>query len=411
MEWLGKLAHAGTLLIVNALLAALSSAIFLALHLTQRKLRTIRGAWLWGLSYAAFAAGFAVLILPAFHIDFPLLDLVGNLLIDGGAVLGFLAVQDYLERPGRNLWVLLPAAALGLAEVGWVLAQGENYRVMVVLGGLLRGLITAATGLALWRGVADSRRVAARLAAFFYFLWAFMLLNRVAWWLLHPAANAGQEPTSTFGLMSRLILTWVVTPSFLWMLTRQLDDELIRHAHEDPLTGVANRRVMWEHGERRAAEADRQGAPMAVLMIDADHFKAINDRWGHDVGDQVLVAIADTLKRHVRAEDLLARVGGEEFMVLVRRGDAALAEEIAERLRAALENAVIALPSGETLHCTASIGYCVAMPEQANWREMVVAADRALYQAKRQGRNCVMQGEITDREPGHSRSEAFDGSQ
>jgi len=394
VEWLGKLAHAGTLLIVNALLAALSSTIFLALHLTQRRVGRVRGVLTWGLSYAAFAAGFGVLILPAFHINFPMLGLVGNLLIDGGAVLGFVAVQQYLERPRRHLWILLPAAALGAAEVWYTLAQGENLRVMVVLGGFLRGLITVATGVAQWCGVTDSRRVAARLAALFHFFWAFMLLNRVVWWLLHPAAGIVQEPTSSFGLLSRLILTWVVTPSFLWMLTRQLDDELIRYAHEDPLTGIANRRVMWEHGERRVANASRDEAPMAVLMIDTDHFKAINDRWGHDVGDQVLVAIADTLKRHVREHDLLARVGGEEFMVLVRRGDAAMAGEIAERLRAAVENATIALPSGETLHCTASIGYCVAPPDKTSWREMVVSADRALYAAKRQGRNCVVRGEV-----------------
>jgi diguanylate cyclase (GGDEF)-like protein len=390
---MGKLAHAGTLLIVNALLAGLSSAIFLALDLTRRKARRMRGVLLWGLSYAAFAVGFGVLILPAFHIDFAYLDLVGNLLIDAGTVLGFLAVHAYLKLPRRRLWVLLPAAALALVEIASVPAHGENYRVMVMLGGSLRGLVTVATGLALWRGVADSRRMAARLAALFHFLWAFMLLNRVAWWLLHPAADIGQEPTSTFGLLSRLILTWVVTPSFLWMLTRQLDEELIRQAHEDPLTGIANRRVMWEQGERRVEDDEGRDALMGVLMIDTDHFKAINDRWGHAGGDQVLVAVAGTLARHVRSEDLLARVGGEEFMVLVKQGEASIVGEIAERLRAAVAAQAIALPSGDTVHCTVSIGYCMATPGQASWRDMVVTADRALYAAKRGGRNRVVEGD------------------
>ncbi|MFK2915777.1 GGDEF domain-containing protein [Dyella koreensis] len=389
MEWMGRLAHAGTLLIVNALLAALSSAIFLALHVTQRKVHRFHGVLLWGISYAAFAAGFGVLILPAFHIDFARLGLVGNLLIDSGAVLAFLAVHTYLGRPKNKLWVLFPVAALAVAEITCVLVAGENYRIMVVLGGCLRGIITVATGVALWSGVNDSRRMAARLAASFHFLWALMLLNRVAWWLLHPMADISQEPTSTFGLLSRLILTWVVTPSFLWMLTRQLDDELIRSAHQDPLTGVANRRVIWEQGERRATETDRHNATMAVLMIDADHFKAINDRWGHDVGDQVLVAIAGTLGRHLRSEDLLARIGGEEFMVLIKHGEASTVSALAERLRLAVEDQAVALPSGETLSCTVSIGYCVATPGQAHWRDMVIAADQALYTAKRHGRNRV----------------------
>jgi diguanylate cyclase (GGDEF)-like protein len=391
VEWIARLVHAGTLLIVNALLAGLSSAFFLALYVTRQNLRRVPGVLLWGLSYAAFAVGFGVLILPAFHIDFAYLTLAGNLVIDVGAVLALLAVTAYLELPKRRLWVLLPVALIAVAEIGGVFAMGENYRLMVILGNSLTGLLTIATGEALWRCMDEPRRPVARVAAAFHFLWAFTLLIRMAWWLLHPLADASQEPTSTFGLLSRLILTWVITPCFLWMLTRELDAELIRHASQDPLTGVPNRRVIWEQGERMAAQADRQNANMAVLMIDVDHFKAINDRWGHDGGDQVLVAIADTLQRHVRDEDLLARVGGEEFMVLIRHGDAEAFRDIAERLRGAVESQPVPLPSGDTLNCTVSIGYCLSPRGQANWRDVVIAADRALYAAKRNGRNRIEQ--------------------
>jgi diguanylate cyclase (GGDEF)-like protein len=212
----------------------------------------------------------------------------------------------------------------------------------------------------------------------------------MAWWHFHPTTAISDDPTTAYGLISRLILTWVITPSLLWMLTRQLDAELIRFANQDPLTRIANRRVMWERGERLAAESHGQSKTMAVLIIDVDHFKAINDTWGHDAGDQVLVAIAAALATHVRGQDLLARIGGEEFMVLIDPGDESTAKDIAERLRLSVESRSITLPSGDTLTCAVSIGYSVSARGLATWREMVIAADQALYAAKHGGRNQVM---------------------
>lgn len=389
MEWIASLAHAGTLLLVNALLAALSSAFFFALYVGHPRVKHLLGVLLWGISYAAFAAGFGVLSLPAFHIDFPGLGLVGNLLIDAGAVLALLAVNIYLELRRRRLWVLLPVMVIALIEILLVLREGENLRHMVILGGVLTGLATIVTGTAFWHCKDQAQRPVARLAAVFHFLWAAMLLVRVSWWIAHPVALAGQDPTSTFGLLSRMVLTWVITPSLLWMLTRKLDAELIRHASQDPLTGVANRRVMWEKGQQRIATSNPRGASVAALMIDVDQFKSINDQWGHDGGDKVLIAVADTLRRNIREKDILARVGGEEFMVLLHHAEASAAKEAAERLRQAVEEETITLPSGHELHCTVSIGYCVSIRKEKSWREVVVAADQALYAAKQAGRNRI----------------------
>jgi diguanylate cyclase (GGDEF)-like protein len=390
MEWIAGLMHAGTLLLVNALLAALSSALFFALYVGHSRVKRLRGVLLWALSYAAFAIGFGMLFLPAFHVDFPGLGLLGNLLIDAGAVLALLAVNVYLELPRRKLWVLVPVLVIALAETALVLAEGENLRHMVILGGALTSLLTVATGVAFWQCTDEAQRPVARLAAVFHFLWAAMLLVRMAWWIGQPAGFAGQDPTSTFGLLSRILLTWVITPSLLWMLTRQLDAELILHASQDPLTGVANRRVMWNEGQQRIAASHPRGASVAALMIDVDHFKSINDRWGHDAGDHVLVTIAATLRRHIREKDVLARVGGEEFMVLLHQAEASATNEAAERLRQAVEKDTTILPSGAVLRCTISIGYCVSTRREQTWREVVIAADQALYAAKQAGRNRVV---------------------
>lgn len=387
MEWIARLAHAGTLLIVNGLLAAVSALVFFAIHATVRRTRQVRGLPLLGLSYAVYAAGFGVLLVPPTPGDH--ITLAGNLILDLATLLTLVAVNAYLRRPLLH-WPLLGAVAIiGAVEIHYVLRAGGDHRVMVVLGCALRGLLTIATGLALWRHADATTRSAARFTAAFHFLWAFMLLSRIAWWSLNLDADRHYDPTSTFGLLSRMVLTSVITSGFLWMLTRQLHAELIRHASQDALTGVANRRIMWDAGESGMQRARARQAPIAVLMIDVDHFKTINDRLGHAVGDQVLVAIAATLACHIRAPELLARVGGEEFMVLVPKGDEAAVRDLAERLRRAVERQDIAAAAAAPVRCTVSIGYCMSAQAQAEWQRLVVIADQALYAAKRGGRNRV----------------------
>ncbi|NOW46497.1 diguanylate cyclase (GGDEF)-like protein [Novosphingobium sp. SG751A] len=403
MEWVSSLAHAGTLLIVNALLAGLSCALFLALWITRFDMRNARALGLWSSAYALIAAGFTTLILPAFHIDFTGLALVGNLFIDAGAIMALLGINAYFRRGARDFWAVWPALALGAAEILWTIMVGEDYRMLVILGGSLRVIVTIASGIALWNCLDDTRRMVARIAGSFHFIWALMLLIRVAWWLVHTGGDHSVEPTSTFGLMSRLVLTWGITPSYLWMLTRQLDAELIRHALQDPLTGIANRRVIWSEGERRAAQPHPNGPILAVVMLDVDHFKAINDRWGHAVGDEVLIGIAQVLSQSMREGDLLARIGGEEFMVLLNHDNTAIIGSIAQRLREAVEAWSYDLPSGDTVTCTVSVGYSTAVTGKTDWKALVALADSALYAAKNGGRNRVVQGgaDMPPKEAGH----------
>ncbi|WP_045757045.1 GGDEF domain-containing protein [Xanthomonas albilineans] len=389
MEWITHLVSNDTLFIVNALLAAVSSLMFLALYMTGRKVQRVRGLLILSVSYAAYAAGFGVIMLPAFGIDFPHVNIMGNLTLDMATILVLFAVSAYLRRPLLQWWVLLPVAAIGVAEVYLLQKSDKDYFIMVIFGCSLRGLLTIATGIMLWHHGRKISCMAARFTAIFHFLWALMLLSRIGWWSTHPNVDIDYDPTSTFGLLSRMVLTSIITPGFLWMLTHKMNDELIRHASQDALTGVANRRVMWQHGESSAQEARRKSEPVAVLMVDIDNFKAINDRHGHAVGDIALVTIANLMSQQIHRPDLLARVGGEEFMILVPHGDEAAVHALAERLRRTIESQPVPEPSGDTLTCTVSIGYCISIQAQAEWQTLVVAADQALYTSKRNGRNRV----------------------
>jgi diguanylate cyclase (GGDEF)-like protein len=154
------------------------------------------------------------------------------------------------------------------------------------------------------------------------------------------------------------------------------------------LTGLANRRAFDDALARAVAEADRFGHNVGLVICDVDNFKRVNDLYGHAVGDHVLRSIAASLSAGVRGVDLVSRYGGEEFVMLLGKADVAMAWEVAERMRAAIEAKAIGV--GEhTVFVTASFGVA-SYPETARLGdELFPAADKALYAAKREGRNCV----------------------
>ena len=155
----------------------------------------------------------------------------------------------------------------------------------------------------------------------------------------------------------------------------------------DPLTGVFNRRSFLEFSAREEARARRVGTNFAVLMIDIDHFKRINDTYGHHVGDTVIKELAEISTRMLRPSDILARYGGEEFVVSLPETDADQARVVAERLRAAVEAAAVISDDG-AIRFTVSIGYATCS-HGTPLREAMERADQALYAAKRNGRNRV----------------------
>lgn len=173
--------------------------------------------------------------------------------------------------------------------------------------------------------------------------------------------------------------------------SRRLQEEYKRHALVDGLTGLFNRRRLDEVLPRYVARSHFEKRPLSVLMIDVDHFKSINDRFGHYSGDRVLYEVAHVLRDRCRPSDFVARYGGEEFTVVLPGARALDAELVAERLRLAVEGLAIRLESGLALPTTtASIGIAELVTDESTG-ELLTRADAALYQAKRSGRNraCV----------------------
>jgi diguanylate cyclase (GGDEF)-like protein len=192
-----------------------------------------------------------------------------------------------------------------------------------------------------------------------------------------------------------------VLGGFGWLLGRN-EDALLAQNQElarlsarlqelsamDALTGIPNRRALDEALQTELARALRYGSPLSVVMVDLDHFKALNDRLGHQAGDAVLRHVARTLDDEKRRGDLVARYGGEEFLAILPHSDAGAATAWAERARERIAGTLIETGAGAA-SVTASFGVAAAAPERDTVDALVGAADAALYQAKARGRNRV----------------------
>jgi len=169
-------------------------------------------------------------------------------------------------------------------------------------------------------------------------------------------------------------------------------------ALQDPLTGLYNRRYLDERLTSELAAARRHGRALSVVLADVDHFKAVNDRFGHLAGDEALKLLAIALRGAIRKEDVLGRFGGEEFVVIARETGLAGARALGERIRAAVERCRCSF-EGQPLGLTVSVGVTVSVGISeyvagASERELIEAADRALYAAKNAGRNRVVAIEL-----------------
>lgn len=170
-----------------------------------------------------------------------------------------------------------------------------------------------------------------------------------------------------------------------WRIREQ---EAMHLSRTDSLTGLVNRRHILSLLEQEKVACEKREIPLCLVMVDLDHFKSINDRWGHDVGDQVLIMAALALKNTVRQLDHVGRYGGEEFLVILPGLEAEQARCLAERIRTTIAALVLELPDGESLSLSASLGMsCYTVSQIVTVDDLVKQADVALYKAKGTGRD------------------------
>ena len=308
------------------------------------------------LATLCFAAG-----LQRFSSATPMPRAMAILLLVGYVVLAAAATARW-QGVGRHA-VLNLALALGYGALAVVAAQGARREIaslrmpLRLLSGLV-GLLALCTGV---------RAVAA------------------VWLGLGPLFSG---PWAQAYYSYSIIVTTLLGPNLLWMVFVRLSERLNDLATHDPLTGLLNRHGLDEVVQRHFGA--RPPTPLTLLLLDIDHFKQINDAHGHATGDAVLRGLAQTLAAQVRGGDVVARWGGEEFLVCCAGADTARVSALAERLRQAVDAFGHDLPGGHALRCTVSVGVSAAVDEHPQWQAAVRAADDALYTAKRNGRNCIV---------------------
>ncbi len=170
---------------------------------------------------------------------------------------------------------------------------------------------------------------------------------------------------------------------------KKLETKILDLAYSDELTGIANRRAILEHAQQEFERCKDDGGHLSILMMDIDHFKLINDQYGHSIGDLVIKSVCQAVDRTLRQDtDKIGRFGGEEFVVVVLRTTAPLAEILADRIRRVVEDLVIDA-GGESLRVTVSIGVAQLNPGDTELIQVINRADASLYDAKTSGRNRI----------------------
>lgn len=301
------------------------------------------------------------------------------------------ALRMLLGVPQR-VRLVAAIAASGWLAIAWFALAEPDYQARVLFATLavmcdLALLIAPLCG-SLRRGGSSARRVLLAILA----TTALMLCWRLAEPLL-SVRPAGALLAPTFiniaFLMFSAMQPLFTSIGFLLLYNETMQKELKSLARIDPLTGVANRLALVEAAERLLEEAARDDRPLCVLMLDVDHFKSVNDRFGHSGGDKVLRVFAASIRRTLDGGEVFGRIGGEEFVVLSPGICVAETLVLAERIRAAVTGMALAI-DGHALALTVSVGVAAARSGERDVAALLRRADAALYEAKRTGRNRVV---------------------
>lgn len=342
----------------------------------------------------------------------------------GSLLIGLCLALSYTQlEPPAEPWVLLAGSAMMLAGVGfqfngiqafktgtytrpipWLLAglaAGQTFWFTVVqpdihtraiANSLLLFAINLACARALFVNAEQPLKTAYWLTGASFILLAAMFLARAIVIFFAPAGSYGlyvQIPLNPVLFFISSLTQMSITFGFVLMLNYRLASGHQKLAATDALTGVMNRRSLEQEATRLLARCAHGGKSLAVMMIDVDHFKSINDLHGHVVGDEMLRHLTRIARKSIRSADCLARYGGEEFCILLPDSLEQEAWLLGERLRLSFASSALKLDD-KMLYATISVGIADSNRIGLSLNDLIVAADQAMYKAKQSGRNRVV---------------------
>jgi diguanylate cyclase (GGDEF)-like protein len=377
-----------TLIIICALSAAVSGLGLLMVAAIYPA--TTRSILYWMAANVLHALGGALLAARGEISD--LLSIVAaNSMVVLGLVLHYHALATFF---GKSISLRLPVIMTGIVSVSFTyfLLVVPNEQVRILIGSTCIFVLCGLCALLLFRQKPLARSWLCRSMAFGHlFIGSIWLVRAFAGLLVVPSTEHVFAVTPLLGVAFAATLLVMIfhTLGFVLLINDRATAELERLASIDGLTQVFNRRAMEAMASHIVAHSRRTLEPCAVVIIDADCFKHINDTYGHAAGDQVLREMVRTLLKSVRAQDIVGRFGGEEFLVILPGTTQAEALIVANRICTAIASTRIQLDL-HSLSVTISAGVAALASDDASASSLIVRADRALFEAKAQGRNQVM---------------------
>ena len=353
-----------------------------------------RSGQLWATSVALLAAGMGLVALRGAIPD--VVSVFGSHLARVAGLAGFHHTLKRLNRERiRPLLVWAPVVVAALSCAFYYFVQPDYGKRVVVLSAIT-AFQMALCAVTVRRGSSGMAPLSSQLVGGVFWSGALLLAAR-ALGSAELAPGGGPDailrPTlleqgTVLGLAVCFLL---LAFSMVIIFNERLNLELQRLAALDPLTEHYNRRVIEDFGRREVVRSRRHQLPIAVALVDIDHFKAVNDTHGHAAGDAAIRHVAFVLERTLRGQDLFGRYGGDEFVVVMPDTGGEEARRACERLRETIANTALAFGDSR-FACNVSIGVASLRGDEADFERLVRTADGALYEAKRQGRNRVRLG-------------------
>ena len=307
------------------------------------------------------------------------------------------ALREFKQMPDRR-GVFLGIVLFTMAGEILLTYTWPNLHMRIILMSLVFSAL-ALYGLdAIYRAQGEITRPEHLVGIMFVVAIVIMLIRALA----TPSSDATFLTTTS--VVQGIVFTYsallpvIATSGFLLMCGERMNKDLVRLATLDPLTGTFNRRTMTELANKAIAASKRHGRALSLLILDIDHFKRINDRFGHEAGDLALCRFVELVQAMMRESDVIARLGGEEFVVILPDTDEHAAMNLAERIRQHLSDSEFAV-SGWPVPLLASIGVASLEPEISNLETLLRETDRAMYEAKRTGRNRVVAASTLHAQP------------
>lgn len=313
----------------------------------------------------------------------------------GGIVGVVTEAAAYCIYFGFKRWqrILFPAAGVALLVLAIASVEGATYVQVLALACVFAAVFAAAMAFILLRARSGRPSFLQRVIGVNDGLFAVCMALGGWEGLLHPEHALGSNPAHAVAGLVAYLLMIVNSVGFLLLCKQKADEQMAQLATTDFLTGLVNRRAFFEQAETARMLSLRLHKPIALLMLDIDHFKQLNDRFGHAAGDEALVAFAATARAILREHDIMGRLGGEEFALALPGTDMAGALLAAERLRRAVNAAPVLFSCGAQHGMTVSIGAVVIEPNET-LTAALARADHGLYAAKSGGRDRVETGPV-----------------